>query len=104
MTLDFLTFDFPTFDSLIPIMKIRIQFSGRGYDMSSKLDDELTLPDGATVNDAISRVAQQLGDQPLPASCLVALSGDHLGALSNYENRRLSEGDELTLIAPVAGG
>ena len=40
----------------------------------------------------------------LPASCLVAVSGTHLGTLGNHRPHSLEEGDELVLITPVAGG
>jgi molybdopterin converting factor small subunit len=62
------------------------------------------LPDGANVDDALQLLDSQLGDDQLPASCLVAVAGKHLGTLANHIASPLADGDELTLIAPVAGG
>ena len=42
--------------------------------------------------------------RPLPESCLIAVSGAHLGTLRSHTARKLEDGDELVLIAPVAGG
>ena len=86
-------------------MKIRIVISGRGYPTTETLPEELTLPAAATVKDAIGELERMLPPaQQLPSSCLVAVSGDHLGTLGSYKQRSLAEGDELVLIAPVAGG
>ena len=40
----------------------------------------------------------------LPKSCLVAVSGAHVGTVASHRPRVLRDGDELVLIAPVAGG
>ena len=86
-------------------MKIRTVITGRFYHATSSLPDELDLADGASVDDALAELSSRLPtDQSLPASCLVAVSGKHLGTLSAHESATLKEGDELVLIAPVAGG
>lgn len=86
-------------------MKISVMVTGRSYHLTEGLPDELTLPDGGTVDDAIAALSAQLADgAQFPPSCLVAVSGQHLGTLASHETRVLSDGDELTLIAPVAGG
>jgi len=86
-------------------MKISVMVTGRSYHMTEGLPDELTLPDGGTVDDAVAALSAQLADGiQFPPSCLVAVSGEHLGTVASHENRVLSHGDELTLIAPVAGG
>lgn len=86
-------------------MKISVMVTGRSYHMTEGLPDELTLPDGNTVDDAIAALSAQLPDSvQFPPSCLVAVSGQHLGTVASHETRVLSDGDELTLIAPVAGG
>lgn len=86
-------------------MKVRVVLTGRSYHTAEKLPDELDLPDAASVDDAIESVAGLLGEEDaLPPSCLIAVAGDHLGTVANHENRPLREGDEVTLIAPVAGG
>ena len=86
-------------------MKIQISYTGRGYQTASLLPDELTLDEDATVDDALLLLTKDLSDgQQLPTSCLVAVSGEHIGTLANYTNRPLRNRDELILIAPVAGG
>ncbi len=86
-------------------MRIRVATMGRSYPAAEHLPDEITLPDASSVDDAIALLTEQIpDDSPLPASCLVAVSGEHLGTLGNHQERQLADGDELTLIAPVAGG
>lgn len=86
-------------------MKIQISYTGRSYQTASLLPTEITLDDGATVEDALRLLTEDLeDDQQLPPSCLVAVSGEHIGTLASYTNRVLQERDELILIAPVAGG
>ena len=86
-------------------MRIRVAITGRSYHTTEQLPDEVTLPDASSVDDAIALLAEQLpNESQLPASCLVAVSGEHLGTLANHQQRKLVDGDELTLIAPVAGG
>ena len=86
-------------------MKLRIAVTGRSYNQTEGLPSELTLAEGATLEDAIREIAGLLADRPaLPTSCLVSLAGRHLGTLASYENAKLRDGDSLVLIAPVAGG
>lgn len=86
-------------------MNIRVMISGRSYDAASDIPAELTLPDGASLDDALQAVAERLPEgRPLPPSCLVSVSGNHLGTIASHTRRVLVEGDELVLIAPVAGG
>jgi molybdopterin converting factor small subunit len=86
-------------------MKIRVMIMGRSYDRTAHVPDELTLTEPATVDDAIARLTALLPEgQRFPPSCLVAVAGQHLGTLDRHEPRALQDGDEVTLIAPVAGG
>ncbi|HUT10607.1 MAG TPA: MoaD/ThiS family protein [Thermoguttaceae bacterium] len=86
-------------------MKIRLMISGRNYDVADALPEELALPDGASIDDALQHVAGLLPrDRQLPDSCLLAVSGTHLGTLRNHKPHALRDGDELVVIAPVAGG
>ena len=86
-------------------MKVRVVLSGRRYDAAEALPDCLTLPDGAAVDEALGALAALMPEgKGLPKSCLVAVSGAHLGTVQNYRPRVLRDGDELVLIAPVAGG
>ncbi len=83
-------------------MNVGLVISGRSYDTAGKLPDELTLEAGASVDVALAEVAKLTGE--LPASCLLAVSGTHLGTLGSHREHVLSEGDEIVVIAPVAGG
>ncbi len=86
-------------------MKIKLIITGRAYDAAVDVPGELTLPDGATLDDALQALAEDLPPQrPLPPTCLVAVSGSHVGTLGSHAARELQDGDELVLIAPVAGG
>ncbi|MBI2073347.1 MAG: MoaD/ThiS family protein [Gemmatimonadetes bacterium] len=58
------------------------------------------LPPGATVADAVAAVRQQAKyGQKLPARPLAAVNLAHV-----LPDQRLSDGDELALLPPVAGG
>ena len=86
-------------------MKLRIAVTGRSYHQTDGLPGELTLAEGASLEEAIRELSSLLPDQQaLPSSCLISLAGRHLGTLASYENAELHDGDELVLIAPVAGG
>ena len=86
-------------------MKVRVVISGRHYDWAQLPADELTLADSASLDDAIAALAAMLPrGKSLPETCLVALSGKHLGTLRDHRPEPLRDGDELLLFAPVAGG
>jgi molybdopterin converting factor small subunit len=69
------------------------------------LPERLTLPDGASLDDALESLVGQLADaRLLPPSCLISVSGQHLGTVADHSKHTLRDGDELVLIAPVAGG
>ena len=86
-------------------MRIRLFISGRNYDLAAKIPDELTLADGATLDDALQGLSGLLpADRKLPASCVVAVSGRHCGTLGSHRPESLRDGDELVVLAPVAGG
>lgn len=86
-------------------MKIRVVVTGRSYHTADPLPDELEMPAGGYVDDALGTLEKHLPEgQSFPASCLVIVSGQHLGTMASHENRALRDGDELALIAPVAGG
>lgn len=86
-------------------MKIQVSYTGRSYQTANLLPSEITLAAGDTVDDALRLLTNELGeDQMLPASCLLAVSGEHIGTLASHTNRPLQDRDELILIAPVAGG
>jgi molybdopterin converting factor small subunit len=86
-------------------VKISVMVTGRSYHTADRLPDEITLPDGSTVDNALEVLSAKLADGgQFPPSCLIAVSGQHLGTLASHRPCELQEGDEITLIAPVAGG
>ena len=86
-------------------MRIRIVVTGRSYHTADGLPDQIDLPDGSTVDDALRVLAGRLrAEESFPASCLIAVAGEHVGTIASHHNKLLQSGDELLLIAPVAGG
>jgi hypothetical protein len=85
-------------------MNIRVIVTGRHYDMADNLPEKLQVPDGCSVDVALQVLETHLGHGKLSESCLIAVSGTHLGTLRNHREQRLGEGDELLVLAPVAGG
>jgi hypothetical protein len=86
-------------------MKLKITYMGRSYDASAPFPPELELPADATVDDALREILSLLpAPAALPDSCLVVISGRHLGTVARHENPVLTATDEIVLIAPVAGG
>ena len=86
-------------------MKVSVLFTGRSYQTGGQLPGELEVPSGARVSDAIRMLEECLPDgEQLPPSCLVAVSGEHIGTVAQLDDRSLDDGQELVLIAPVAGG
>jgi len=81
-------------------MTIRITTAGRAYHQL-RLPERIELAAGATTADALTALSAHAA---LPASCLLALGGKHLGTLANHPPAPLRDGDELLLLAPVAGG
>ena len=87
------------------MLNVQIVFIGRRYDTAQLLPDRMCLPDGATLDDALKALREKLsGDNPLSASCLVSVAGTCLGTLADHRTTTLKDGDELCLLAPVAGG
>lgn len=86
-------------------MRLRVTISGRNYDALAAVPSRLELPDGASLDEALAAIAALLPPGvALPDACLVAVSGMHLGTLKTRQPRTLLDGDELLLVAPVAGG
>ena len=86
-------------------MRIRLVVTGRGSHAIEELPDQLEVPDQASVDDVIRLVVARYGEGPgWSASCLIAVAGRHLGTVASHVPVTLREGDEVTLIAPVAGG
>lgn len=86
-------------------MKVQLVISGRSYDAAAEVPAELTLPEGCSIDEALRALSELIpAGRALPDSCLVAVSGTHLGTLRRHSPRQLQDGDELVVIAPVAGG
>lgn len=85
-------------------MIIQLHFTGRGYPAAAALPSEIHLEQGADLAAALAFMTAQLDGETLPSSCLVAVSGSHVGTLGKYLNRPLRDGDEIVVLAPVAGG
>jgi len=79
--------------------------SGRSYHVAESVPQEIALPDGATLEDALGALAQAMpSGERLPESSLVAVSGMHVGTVQSHGPRTLRDGDELAIVVPVAGG
>jgi molybdopterin converting factor small subunit len=86
-------------------VKIRLVVTGRGYHAAGHLPEEWEVAEDATVDDVIRLLREIYGDGPgWSATCLIAVAGRHLGTVASHEPAGLRDGDEVTLIAPVAGG
>ncbi len=86
-------------------MHVKFMIMGRSYDQAAALPDHISVETDAGVTDAIDQVGQMLpAGHALPESGLVVVSGKHLGTVARHENEPLRDGDELVIIAPVAGG
>lgn len=86
-------------------MQVQVLYSGRNYDVAGGVPQQLTLPDPCSVDEALEvlRGLFPVG-QALAETCLLAVSGIHLGTVRKHRPHQLQAGDELLLIAPVAGG
>jgi molybdopterin converting factor small subunit len=86
-------------------MRIRVVISGRGYDAAVGVPATWEVADATTLDELLRAVNERLpAGRTLSPSCLIAVSGAHLGTMARHAARNLCEGDEVLLIAPVAGG
>ena len=86
-------------------MNVCIVLTGRSYHAAESFPDELSLPEEASLKDALDALRQAASNEEvLPSSCLIAISGQHVGTIADYEERTLKDGDELLFLSPVAGG
>ena len=84
-------------------MKINVVITGRSYHQANDVPESLDLPPGSSLDQALAEIDALLGGE-LPGTCLLSVSGNHVGNVAQHENVPLNDGDELVLIAPVAGG
>ena len=69
-------------------MKVRLIVAGRSYHHAGAIPDQLTLPEGSSVDHALEEVGRHMqAGQTLPDSCLVAVSGTHLGTVRQHRPR-----------------
>jgi len=86
-------------------MNVKFMIMGRSYDSADALPDQLMLADDARIGEALQQVTRLLpAGQGLPDSGLLVVSGKHLGTIASHQDHPLRDGDELVIIAPVAGG
>jgi len=86
-------------------MKIRVVLTGRSYHTAASLPAELELSEEGSLDEALSQINAVLTEEAaLPGSCLIAIGGQHVGTVASHPEVTLQDGQELVLIAPVAGG
>ncbi len=81
------------------IMLITVRFFASYADKLGLRQTEIELASGASVRDLVSSVAALPGASALPRNPLVAVNHAYAAP-----ETRLSPGDEVALIPPVAGG
>lgn len=86
-------------------MNLRIVVSGRNYEMAPPFPDRIELPEGGTVDDALELLSTRFSEgRQFPPSCLLGVSGKHVGTVKSHPPVVLSDNDEILILAPVAGG
>jgi molybdopterin converting factor subunit 1 len=80
-------------------MRIRTLFFALYRDMAGTEEVDMDLPGGATAADLIARLRERPGLQRLPAEPAVAINQEYAPLATP-----LSDGDEVALLPPVAGG
>ena len=80
-------------------MRIGLRLFASYADALGARELDVTLPDNAVVRDALEYVRALPGAQSLPPAPLVAVNAEYAPL-----DRHLTQGDEVALIPPVAGG
>ncbi len=80
-------------------MNVSVQFFASYADSLGRSRMEVMLPEGATVLDLARFIAAMPGAGFLPPSPLIAINQMYAGP-----STRLTSGDEVAVIPPVAGG
>ncbi|HEX4632491.1 MAG TPA: MoaD/ThiS family protein [Gemmatimonadales bacterium] len=79
---------------------VRVRFFARYAELAGRSEGTLTVPLPATVSDVMKLIqATWPGASALPAQPLTALNLRHVRL-----DARISDGDELALLPPLAGG
>ena len=81
------------------LMTVRVLLFASYADAVGKHELALDLEDGANVGDVVDRVRALAGNHALPPAPLLALNAVYATADS-----RITAGDEVAIIPPVAGG
>ena len=85
--------------SAVSTVTVRVLLFAGYADALSLESVELTLEGPASVGDALERLRALPGGNRLPSKPLCALNLSHVGHDAN-----LSDGDELAVLPPLAGG
>jgi molybdopterin converting factor subunit 1 len=80
-------------------MKVRLLLFAQYRDLAGHDELEIELPSGATAADLVSRLREQPHLRALPPQPAVAVNRNY-----THLSEPLSEGDEVALLPPVAGG
>ena len=80
-------------------MRVRLLFFASYAEAFGLAEQELELPSGATVADLVAELRQDPRASRLPPSPLVAVNHRYARLEAS-----LTDGDEVALIPPVAGG
>ncbi|MHB1168678.1 MAG: MoaD/ThiS family protein [Longimicrobiales bacterium] len=81
-------------------MRVRLLLFARYRELAGTAELELELPPDATAADAVDALRARSSDcSRIPAQPVVAINQDYAALTA-----RLSPGDELALLPPVAGG
>ena len=81
------------------MMKIRLVLFAQFREMAGTDELELDLVEGATAGDLVDRLRREQAWQLLPKTPAIAVNRAYAPLTA-----RLSDGDEVALIPPVAGG
>src|SRR3989441_12661025 len=80
-------------------MNVRVVLFAKPRELVGRPNVELALPAGATAADAWRQLSDEFHLGPLPRSFRCAVNAEY----AQWEDR-LTDGDELAVIPPVAGG
>jgi molybdopterin converting factor small subunit len=83
-------------------MRIKVKITGRQYDAAEALPDAMEVSDGASIELVLETIRATYG--PISPGALLAVSGEHLGTVSDHRAKTLDDGDEVLIFSPVAGG
>ena len=86
-------------------MNIRLAITGRSYHLAGSIPQSIELNADCTLQEAIEHVRQLFpSDNPVADSCVISVAGKQRGTVGAPSAHQLRDGDELLIVAPVAGG